>query len=205
MFCCENPYPIACKLSCECILLDIPAEQDGDYIFQYSYGTPKTVHTQTLTNVLIGQNLYIPYKVNADSSFILRIVQPDGSYLNFAPYDCFSVTVIPSLNHGFSEYGAGCNLDAVDLNDQAQSTETTTIAQVLSESSDIYRTIQIAPILHDGQPASRYWVLIGGLGIAVDGDGKFTVNLPAGDYDVRIEPLSDLCIFAPFTVSITLI
>jgi hypothetical protein len=205
MFCCEHPYDLACYGSCECLNLGIDAEQDGIYTFEYTYGIPATTHKQELRNVIAGQVLYLPFAVNEHSTILLKIKQPDGTYYNVSGYDCFSLKTNPTLNHGFSEYGSGCNLPAEDLNTQEQFNDTSLLYQVLSESNDTHRTIQINPVIHSGNPTSRYLVNIANSWITVGKDGRFSVYLPAGTYSIRVEPLSDFGLFQPFTVSLTLI
>lgn len=205
MFCCEEPYNLECYGSCECLRLGIDAEQSGNYVFEYSYGIPNTVHKQTLRNVVAGQELYLPFQVNENSTLFLKIKQPDGTYFNIVPCECFVLRTFPNLSHGFSEYGSGCNLPAEDLNIQEQFDEPATVDQVLTESGDAFKTIQINPVVHSGQPADSYRVMIADNWIDVDSTGKFTVNLPAGTYDITIIPVSTFGVFAPISLSINLI
>lgn len=205
MFCCESSFSLGCFTHCACIDLGIEATQDGDYIFEYTYGIPGTVHSQTLTNVVAGQSLYLPFSVNEYSLFFLKIKQPDGTYYTIAPYDCFTVTVTPRLNHGISEYGSGCNTPAGDLNTQATLTGNFLSDYLPDESGNSYKTIQITSLDHSSADLVGYLVKIGGQNINVGNSGKFTVNLPAGMYSMVFTPLSNFGVFGSYTQSVTIL
>lgn len=80
-FCCKYFYTLGCNLSCGCLDLNLLALQDGTHTIEFSYQNSPIIHRIDITDVEIGDSLVVPKDFNPNSYIWLKILQPDGTYL----------------------------------------------------------------------------------------------------------------------------
>lgn len=95
--CCEKLYLGEYAHNEDKVFSDLVAEETGDYTFELKFGGVIRKYTLPFT---VGDPLTIPVSkiLNEDAMYLMNIKDPNGDYISFNYFQCFTFKTVISLS-----------------------------------------------------------------------------------------------------------